>query len=142
MTEDYGLSVLVLYSQLILDELACYTYPPITPGPEHCNTNSVTQLVVRSCPSTTCDDIGGGGHLCFGRNIVLFTHIHMLFYCVAFLNNQRRHPKVIWLLTTTILSLSLHMIVWVVIKHFVNNFVCDATPSGSRKHFCDFRRQE
>ena len=30
------------------------------------------------------------------------------FYCVVFLNNQRRHPKVISLLTTTIPSLSLH----------------------------------
>ena len=28
----------------------------------------------------------------FGRDIVLFTHIHLLFYRVVFLQNQRRHP--------------------------------------------------
>ena len=39
---------------------------------------------------------------------MLFTHIHPLFDCVVFLNNQRRHPEVISLLTTTILSLSLN----------------------------------
>ena len=39
---------------------------------------------------------------------MLFTHIHLLFYCVVFLNNQRRHHEVISLLTTTILSLSLN----------------------------------
>ena len=39
---------------------------------------------------------------------MLFTHIHLLFYCVVFLNNQRRHPEVILLLTMTILSLSLN----------------------------------
>ena len=39
---------------------------------------------------------------------MLFTHIHLLCYCVVFLNNQRRHPEVISLLTTTILSLSLN----------------------------------
>ena len=38
---------------------------------------------------------------------MLFTHIHLLFYCVVFLNNQRRHPEVMSLLATTILSLSL-----------------------------------
>ena len=31
---------------------------PTTPGPVHCNTNRVTQLALRSCPSTT-GDIGG-----------------------------------------------------------------------------------
>ena len=35
-----------------------------------------------------------------------FTHIHLLFYCVVFLNNQRRYPEVISLLTTTVLSLN------------------------------------
>ena len=44
----------------------------------------------------------------FGRDIVLFTHIHLLFYCVVFLNNQHRHPGVISLLIMTILSLSLN----------------------------------
>ena len=39
---------------------------------------------------------------------MLFTHIHPLFYCVVFLNNQRRHPEVMSLLTTTILSLLLN----------------------------------
>ena len=42
---------------------------------------------------------------------MLFTHIHLLFYCVVFLNNQRRHPEVIVLavlLTMTILILSLN----------------------------------
>ena len=141
MTEHYGLSGLVLYSQFILNELACYTCPPITPGPVHCNTNSVvTQLVARSCPSTT-GDIGNRGVICvFGRNIVVFTHIHLFFYCVLFLNNQRRHAEVISLLTTTILSLSLNSLGCY--QHFVNNFVCVATPSGSRKHFSDFRRQD
>ena len=38
---------------------------------------------------------------------MLFTHNHLLFYCVVFLNNQRRHPEVMSLLATTILSLSL-----------------------------------
>ena len=38
---------------------------------------------------------------------MLFTHIHLLFYCVVFLNNQRRHPEVMSLITMTILSLSL-----------------------------------
>ena len=38
---------------------------------------------------------------------MLFTHIHLLFYCVVFLNNQRRHPEVMSLLATTILSPSL-----------------------------------
>ena len=52
MTENYGLSGLVLYSQFILNELACNTCPPTTPGSVHCNTNSVTQLAVRSCPYT------------------------------------------------------------------------------------------
>ena len=53
---------------------------------------------------------------------MLFTHIHLLFYCVVFLNNQRGHPEVISLLTTTILSLSL------------NSLGCytSSTPSGSR----------
>ena len=35
---------------------------------------------------------------------MLFTHIHLLFYCVVFLNNQRRHPEVIPLLTTFIMT--------------------------------------
>ena len=39
---------------------------------------------------------------------MLFTHIHPLFYCVVFLNNQRRHPEVMSLLTTTILSILLN----------------------------------
>ena len=39
---------------------------------------------------------------------MLFTHIHLLFYCVVFLNNQQRHSEVISLLTMTILSLSLN----------------------------------
>ena len=39
---------------------------------------------------------------------MLFTHIHPLFYCVVLLNNQRRNPEVMSLLTTTILSLSLN----------------------------------
>ena len=34
---------------------------------------------------------------------MLFTHIHLLCYCVVFLNNQRRHPEVISLLTNTLL---------------------------------------
>ena len=38
---------------------------------------------------------------------MLLTHSHLLFYCVVFLNNQRRHPEVMSLLTTTILSMSL-----------------------------------
>ena len=38
---------------------------------------------------------------------MLFAHIHLLFYCVVFLNNQRRHPEVMSLLATTILSPSL-----------------------------------
>ena len=60
-------------------------------------------------------DIGSqSAFLRFGRDIVLFTHIHLLCYCVVFLkpakrrHNQRRHPEVISLLTTTILSLSLN----------------------------------
>ena len=43
MTANYGLSGLVLYSQFILNELACYTCRPATPGSVHCN--SVTQFV-------------------------------------------------------------------------------------------------
>ena len=70
----------------------------------------------------------------FGRDIVLFTHIHspdLLFYCVVFLHNQRRHPEVISLLTTTILSLSLNSL-----GCYQTNFiVCDA---WSRKHFLTF----
>ena len=143
MKENYGLSGLVLYYQFILNELACYTCPPITPGPVHCNTNSVTQAVGSSFLS-----VNNGryrGVICvFGRNIVLFTHIHRLFYCVVFLNNQRRHPEVISLLTTTILSLSLNSLgcYQTFGQHHNIHFVCGATPSGSLKHLSDFRRQE
>ena len=45
MTENYGLSGFVLNSQLILNELACYTCPPTARGSVHCKcttTDSVT----------------------------------------------------------------------------------------------------
>ena len=73
------------YSQFILNELACHTCQPTITGSVHCNTNSVTQLAVRSCPSTTGDIGGQSVFLRFGRDIVLFTHIHLLLYCVVFL---------------------------------------------------------
>ena len=111
MTEkNYGLSGLVLYSQFILNELACYTRPPTTPGPVHCNKcNPVDSLVLSVNNGRYRGSLKSlSVFLRFGRDIVLFTHIHLLFYCVVFLNNQRRHPQVILLLTTTILSLSLN----------------------------------
>ena len=54
-----------------------------------------------------------------------------------FLNNQRRHNKVVSLLTTTVLSLSLRSLVC-----YQTNSPSCTTPSGSRKHFSDIRRQE
>ena len=96
--------------------------PTHYPGPVYCNTNSVTQLAVRSSRTII------GGHsrhwvffLRFGR-VVLFTHIHLLFYYVVFLHNQRRHPGVISLLTTTIMSLSLNILSC----YQTNLIVCDA----------------
>ena len=58
---------------------------------------------------------------------MLFTHIHLLFYCVVFLNNQRGHPEVISLLTTIILSLSLNSLgCYQTLKQ------TSSTPSGLR----------
>ena len=121
MTENYGLPGFVLHSQFILNELACYTCLPTTRGPVHCNTNSVTQF-----PSVNNGRYRGSlsVSLRFGRDIVLFTHIHLLFYCVVFLNNQRRHSEVISLLTTTILSLSLNSLGCY--QTDIDHFVCDA----------------
>ena len=136
MTENYGLPGFVLHSQFILNELACYTCPPTTRGPVHCNTNSVTQFLsvnngrYRSHLVSLCVL---GRTLCCSRII-----IHLLFYRVVFLNNQQRHPEVISLLTTTILSLSLNS--WVVIKQ--TSTISYATPSESRTHCSYIRRQE
>ena len=65
-----------------------------------------------------------------------------------FLNNRRRHHEVISSLTTTVLSLSLRSLVCYQ-TNSTDNFgwrawraPSGATPSGSRKHFSDIRRQE
>ena len=79
MTENYGLSGLVLYSQFILNELACYTCPPIIPGPVHCNTNSVTQLVVRSCSSTTGDI--GGSFVFWSEHCAVHAYLPVVLFC-------------------------------------------------------------
>ena len=94
-----------------------------------------------SCPSTTGDIGGHSVFLYFRRDIVLFTHIHLLFYCIVFLNNQRRHPEVMSLLATTILSLSLSSL-----NCYQTNFhhrqlrVCRL--AGRASIFSDIRRQE
>ena len=56
-----------------------------------------------------------------------FTHIHLLFYSVF--NNQRCHPEVISLLTTTILTESVTEYpgsLGCYETNFTDNFVCDA----------------
>ena len=80
--------------------------PSITPGPVHCNTNSVNSV------GSSFLSVNNGryrGVICvLVGTLCCSNHIHLLFYFVVFLNNQRRHPEVISLLTTTILSLSLN----------------------------------
>ena len=103
-----------------------------------------------SCPSTTGDIGGHSVFLYFRRDIVLFTHIHLLFYCVVFLNNQRRHPEVMSLLATTILSLSLSSLISdsgikpssVYQTNFHHRQLRVCRLAGRASIFSDIRRQE
>ena len=86
--------------------------------------NYSTGAVFNATPATTGDIGALSVCLRFGRGIVLFTHIHLLFYCVVFLNNQRCHPEVRWPIRDMRLLL--------LFKHFLG------ITSEIRCNYCDF----